>query len=198
MKNIFNVIQLLNNLNYIKRTGPNLFAGISNEDIESIAAHSYKTTYLCLIFGNKIKNIDLKNLLIYAIVEDWAEAIIGDPPTSSRSYKGYFDIDIRKEIKKAESKARYEILEDAGLSEPKLTQKEKKLFLFCDILARTLELINHKQLGYKHKWIDKMFGVQIELLKEFEFIFTKDVVREVEELYKRGYMDNKYLTKAVS
>lgn len=188
------LLQVLNNLNFIKRTGPNLFAGIPNHNIESIAEHSYKVAYLCLIFSKKFEDINLENLLTYVLIDEWGEVIIGDLPTSSSSYKRYFETDIRKLHKDAEIKAQKVLLDDAALDKPKLSKTEKDLYEFCDILARTFELLNFKTLGYKHKWIEKMFKIQLELLMKYRFDFTYDLVEELKNIYKKG-MDNKYLTK---
>lgn len=195
MKNKFKAIQLLNNLNKIKRTGPNLFAGIPDYMTESIAEHSYKVLYLCLIFSIRLKSINLCNLFVYIITHEWSETLTGDIPTSSKSYQSYFNTDIRKIFKDAGSRIRTEVLRDLGLKVNKLSLEEEKLFEFCEISSRILELIDHKQLGCKHKWIDKMYFMQINYLKEIKFNFTDEVVKELNNLYKRGYMDNEYLTK---
>ena len=187
------LLQVLNNLNSLKRTGPNLFAGIPNQNIESIAEHSYKVAYLCLIFSKKFKDINLENLLTYVLIDEWGEVIIGDLPTSSSSYKRYFETDIRKLHKDAETKAQKVLLDDAALDKPKLSKTENDLYEFCDILARTFELLNFKTLGYKHNWIEKMFRIQLELLMKYRFEFTYDLVEELKKIYKKG-MDNKYLT----
>ena len=53
MKKTFQLAQILQNLNRLKRTGGNLFMGIPNSLNLSIAEHSYTVTYLCLLFSNK-------------------------------------------------------------------------------------------------------------------------------------------------
>lgn len=198
MRNIIKALQVLNNLRKIKRTGPNLFAGIPDEFVESIAEHSYKVAYLCLIFSQRVKNVGLGQLLVYAIIDEWGESLLGDIPTGSKSYQSYFDTDIRKIFKKAESRIREEVVNDAGVEMPKLNKQEQKLFDFCDLVARILELVDHRQSGFKHKWIDKMYFMQMRLIKEFKFSFIPEVVSELERLYEQGCMDNPYMTKVAT
>ncbi|MDD3648200.1 MAG: HD domain-containing protein [Candidatus Dojkabacteria bacterium] len=194
MKNIFRAIQILNNLNHIKRTGPNLFSGIPNESLESIAEHSYKVAYLCLIFSKKLRNVNLEKLLIYSLIDDWGECVLGDIPSQSPSYRSYFKGDSRKYFKEAERKARNLIYSDAGIEVPEFNDEEFRLFKFCDSLAIVLELIDLRQQGYKHKWIEKMFKVQIKSLQNFQYEFADKIVVELKKLFLGG-MDNYYLTK---
>lgn len=196
MDRIFNAIQALHNLNNIKRTGPNLFAGIPYSDLESLSEHSFKVAYLCLIFGSQLDNIRLDKILSYALIHDWAECITGDVATSSLSYRSYFDVNIRDIYKVAEGKAKAKILSDLNLTNPELNEDEVQLFGFCDVLARILELIDLKQRGYKHSWIEKVYKVQMEIIKKYNFSFVSEAILGIEEIFNRGYMENDYLIKS--
>ncbi|MFH1543388.1 MAG: hypothetical protein ABIE03_02530 [Patescibacteria group bacterium] len=153
-----------------------------------MAEHSYKVSYLCLIFSGKVKNMNVEKLLRYSILDEWGECLLGDHPTASLSYQSYFDEDIRSITKKAE------ILSDTNVVKPELNVAEKSLFEFCDILARTLETVNLKQLGLKHKWLEKMSKTQILLIHDFDYEFTNDVISELKKLFGE-VMDNAYLTR---
>lgn len=193
----FRAIELLSNLKSIKRTGPTQFAGTDSSQVSSIAEHSFQVAYLCLILGKLVPNVDSNNLLKMAVMHDWHEAIILDVPVSSKSYRSYFDADVKQIYSDAGSKAQNEILEDAQLEIPTLNEAEQKLFRFCDMLAHTLEMIELKGKGYNHKWIKKMFVVQIKLINEYDYEFKEELVNHLERSFEEG-MDNYYLTKATS
>jgi len=195
MNNKLRAIQALNNMSKIKRSGPNLVAGINSENLESLAEHSLKVTYLSLIFGSQIPNVSIEKLLRYALLHDWGESILGDTISRSKSYMSYFDEGMKEMYKKAEGKAKEALLTDSNIKFPTLSVEEHKLFKFCDRLALVLEIIDIKQQGYKHSWIDKMYKIQIEILAKCDYSFVPDLLKGISEIEKRGYMENKYLTR---
>jgi 5'-deoxynucleotidase YfbR-like HD superfamily hydrolase len=198
------VIQLLNNLKNIHRTGPNLFAGIPASSIESISDHSYKVTYLCVILAKYFDGVNLEKLLLNAITHDWAEAIVMDVPSGSPSFSSYFDQNIREIFKTAELKAKTEILGDIDLSLPNMSDLESIVLDFCDGVAVLFEMIDYKQKGYNHEWIDRMFAVRTDSLMkmvnekvpESSKEFFKSFISDLQFLFEQKYMVNKYLTKA--
>ncbi len=198
MDSIIKLIETLNNLKYIKRTGPTLFAGINTNQTESIAEHSFKVANLVLLLGSKVAGINVSNVVTHAITHDWQESVIGDIPTGSRSWKQYFEnTDIREIFKKAEKKVKTEMLNDSGIVLPELTKPEQDLLMLCDGIAIILELVDYKQKGNSHNWIKKMFDVQIASTKGYEFDFITDLVSHLDRLFNEG-MDNYYLTRATS
>ncbi len=198
MDNVIKIIETLNNLKYIKRTGPTLFAGISTNQTESIAEHSFKVANLVLLLGGKVSSVNIPNVVTHAISHDWQESVIGDIPTGSRSWKQYFEnADIREIFKKAEEKVRSEMFIDSGIVLPELSKTEQDLLMLCDGLAIILELVDYKQKGNSHNWIKKMFDVQISITKGYEFDFVPDLVTQLDRIFNEG-MDNYYLTRATS
>ncbi|MBD3362364.1 HD domain-containing protein [Candidatus Dojkabacteria bacterium] len=195
MKNKVNILQNLNNLKHIKRTGPNLFAGISSGELESIAEHTFMVSSIVMLFAEEAGEVDLGNMLQYALVHDWGESIIGDMPSGSRSYREYFEGDIRQIHKKAEHKAKETLLQDGSIELPDLSTLEKELLQLADTISIILELIDLKQKGHGHKWVRQMFDVQIKKLKDFSFNFIAPITKELENMFIEG-MSNKYLTKA--
>jgi len=191
------IIQTLNNLNKIKRTGPSLGAGIPQHDIESLAEHSYRVVYLCLIFSKADSTINLLNLIQYVITHEWGECILGDLPLRGKSYMSYFrnPMEFKNAFREAEGKAKQMLMKDAGIGYVSLSASEDKLFRFCDTLARIVEIIDYRQTGYKSSWLDKMYKVQISLLKKYAYSFVNELLAGIDEIYQRGYMENKYLTK---
>jgi 5'-deoxynucleotidase YfbR-like HD superfamily hydrolase len=194
MENEFNLIQVLNNLNNIKRAGPNLFAGVKNEDLQSIAEHSFQVINLCIVLGTKLENINLGNVVINAATHDWAESIIGDLPKSSPSYRSYFEENIKEIFNKAEEKAKKELFESGHISPPHLNETELSLLKFCDILSAAYEVAVIKHSGMTHKWLDAMFQAHMSSLLEINLPFQKDVVSEMDKIYRTGF-DNFYLIK---
>lgn len=197
MNTQFRAIELLSNLKSIKRTGPTLFAGINSSQASSIAEHSFQVAYLCLILGKLVPNVNSNKLLKMAVMHDWHEAILQDFPKSSKSYQSYFNVDIKEVFNDAIIKTENIILTDAQLEMPVLNETEQKLFRFCDSLANALEMIELKGKGYNHKWIKKMFVVQIKLINEYDYEFKEELVNHLERSFEEG-MDNYYLTKATS
>ena len=135
IKDISYVLQSLNNLKYVKRTGPNLFAGIPSEDLDSIAEHTFKVCSIVMLLGSQIDKVNLGNVLQHALVHDWSESIIGDIPSRSRSYKMYFEEDIREVHRKAEKKAMKELLKDGSIGLPELSEIEEsnRIYFFNNI-----------------------------------------------------------------
>ncbi|MEI7603631.1 MAG: HD domain-containing protein [bacterium] len=192
---IFKGLQLLNNFKHVQRTGPNLFAGIPNHLIESLAEHSYRVTYMCMIFAKYVEDVNMSKILQFCITHDWGESIINDVPTSSPSFKSFFEDDIRVIYKQAEYNALSEILNDFKLDMIELNENERDLFDLCDILDVIFEMIDFRQLGMRHTWIEKMFKVQINILREYQFNFVPEIIEKSIELFEQGAMSNEYLTK---
>jgi 5'-deoxynucleotidase YfbR-like HD superfamily hydrolase len=196
VKNIFKALQVLNNFQYIKRSGANLGAGIPSFQLESLSEHSYRVTYLCLVFGEFFKNINKENLIKYNLTHDWGEVVLNDIPTSGKSFRSYFDDDIRVIYKVAERKVLDALLSDLGLEIPEINEEEKQLYNFCDTLELVLELLDLRQQGFTHGWIEKMFEVQTQLLCGYNFDFVDAVVQNLQKIFNDKAMDNEYLTKA--
>ena len=196
MKNLIDVIQILNNLNIIKRTGSMLSGGIPSYAVESIAEHSYRVSTYALIFGQRVENIRMDLLLSHVISHDWGESILGDfMGGGSISYYSYFPEDPRPNNDRAEEAAKATIFQDAELEIAELNEAELKLFKFCDRLALIVEIINLKSNGYKRAWLDSAFDNQIKFLEKDDYPFTRDLVSELHKLNEQGYLTNKYLTK---
>lgn len=60
MKNTFRLIQILQNLNHLKRIGGTLFMGLPSHLNSSIAQHSYFVTYLTMLFIDSLPGIQKK------------------------------------------------------------------------------------------------------------------------------------------
>ena len=113
MKKIFELVQNLQNLNRIKRTGGNLALGLPTSMNISIAEHSYTVSYLAMILADKLndKDVNKEKMMRYALTHDWREIVIGDIPAGSPSYASFWDINIREEAGKAGDRAMEEMLD---------------------------------------------------------------------------------------
>jgi len=198
MEKTFKIIQTLHNLKAIKRTGPNLFAGIAPSELQSIADHSFTVVNLVLLISTHYKDeIDELKLLKHAITHDWAESIIGDLPTGSPSYNKFFKENIRNIFKNAESQIKSELLKDGDIELKGLTELELQILKLADKTALIIELADLKQNGHTHQWIVKMFNVQMMLIKKMELKIVSELAGELEILFENG-MDNYYLTRATN
>lgn len=195
MKKSLNLIQTLNNLRYIRRTGPILFAGVPSDHVQTIAEHTFTVSNLVLLLGSKVKSVNVGNILMHGQIHDWAESIIGDMPLASKSYQSYFDEDIQSIYKSAEFKILNNFMSDAEIALPQINEQELSLLRLCDLCATTLELIDLKQKGHQHQWIEKMFVVNQGLMEKFDFDFIPELKDGFQKLFENG-MGNEYLTKA--
>lgn len=210
MRKVLTLIQTLNNLSHIPRTGGVLFAGIDPNRTDSLAEHSYKVTYLCLLLGKiSRKNnlaLNVEKLVETAITHDWEDCIILDIPSSSPSYRSYFkDADLRQITKKAENEAKKAIQEfvseeiDLDLTKENLTETEKKLLEIADIIALLTEILYWKYDGLKYAWLDFMWSNTMARFRENlerNFEFLNPWVEELQKAYTTGVKPlNPFLTK---
>lgn len=69
--------------------------------------------------------------------------------------------------------------------------------MLSDGVAIILELVDYKQKGNSHKWIGKMFDVQMTIIQGYCNEFIPELLIQLERLYDDG-MDNYYLTCATN
>ncbi len=210
MKNTFKLIQVLDNLSRIPRSGGVLFAGLNSQNGDSLAEHSYKVAWLCLLFSSKLKKdekeINEGLLLKYAITHDWVEAVLLDVPTGSPSYGSYFDdVNIREVMKTAEKKVLATVetfvqneitLDLANLS---LNELELAIFKSADISAILIEILEWRYQGYKYEWFDYIWANTFKRLEDLvnEIIpQLKDILPELQDAYDKNNKEaNPFLTK---
>lgn len=207
MKTTIQLIQILNNLRNIPRTGMTLFAGLNPDDIESIAEHNFKAVYASMIFGDiaiaEGHEINMEQLLRFSVSHDWAESILGDIPTSSPSYKSFFEEDIKMIFKKAETQALFELsnlaIEQTKTDYSKLEVgvKEKAIAEIADIMSILIEVLELKAKGHNIAWFDYLWANTIKRLEEAGklFNFTKELVNALNDTYKEPKKPNPLLTK---
>lgn len=194
MKRIFELVQNLQNLNRIKRTGGNLALGLPTNMNLSIAEHSYSVTYLAMLFTDVLKDKDVSSekVMRYALTHDWREMVIGDIPAGSPSYASFWSINIREEVGKAGDKAMEEILEsineevDINLYKSNLNEKEKLIVKAADWMAYLLEMQEWKYLGYNHEGWEMIWFNTLSIVEKIDLPFIPELLTEIKESYKRG------------
>lgn len=209
MKNTFRLMQVLDNLARIPRSGGVLFAGLNPQNGDSLAEHSYKVTWICLLFAARLQKagiiVNEGNLLKYAVTHDWGEAVLLDVPSGSPSYKSYFEDDIREIMKKAELRVAQTIdafiAPELSLSTAEITLSdlEKAIFSAADITAILIEILEWRYQGLKYEWFNYIWANTLERLRDL--VATKlpqinEFVKELELAYEQNSKHpNPFLTK---
>jgi len=194
MKKIFELVQNLQNLNKIKRSGGNLVMGLPTYMNISIAEHSYAVSYLTMLFADKLDDgeVNKEKVMRCAIVHDWKEIVIGDIPAGSPSFASFWDINIREETAKAGDKAIKEMLEfiqdeiNIKLYNVDLNEKEKLIIKAADWTAYLLEMQEWKYLGYNHEGWEMVWFNTLSIVEKIDLPFIPELLTEIKENYKRG------------
>ena len=209
MKEIIQLIQILNNLRNVPRTGMTLFAGLNPDDIESIAEHNFKTVYISMILGDLAiaegHKVNMEFLLRYSVIHDWSEAIIGDIPTSSPSYSSFFENDIKTIFKEAERKALNE-LSNLATSKTKKDYStlsnqekpvEKTLLKMADTMSILIEILELRAKGHNIKWLEYLWANTLKRLGQegSSFKFTKELIEAFKAIFQEPKIPNPLLTK---
>jgi 5'-deoxynucleotidase YfbR-like HD superfamily hydrolase len=194
MNKIFELVQNLQNLNQIKRTGGNLALGLPPYMNISLAEHSYMVTYLTMLLADKLadKEIGFEKIIRQAITHDWPEIITGDIPSGSPSFGSFWEINIREEAGKAGKNAMEAMFEsikseiDTSLYKSDLNEKEKMVVKAADLTAYLIEMQEWKYLGFNHEGWEMIWFNMVARLEEINLPFIAELVTEIKEGYKRG------------
>ncbi len=209
MKKLLTLVQVLDNLSRMPRTGGVMFAGIDPNRTDSVAEHNFKVVSLTLLFGEVFKkqgySINFENLLKVAVTHDWNESILLDIPSGSPSYKSYFtDMDIRKATRQAEQQAsesiRLYVAEYLTLetNEDNLSADESAILAISDITALLIEALEWKYQGLRYEWIDYLWSNTLNRLMSVSepYAFLSGFIDELQKAYETGVKPpNPFLTK---
>ncbi|MDQ3098787.1 MAG: HD domain-containing protein [bacterium] len=209
MKKLLALIQVLDNLCRMPRSGGLLFAGIDPNRCDSIADHNFKVVSVVLLLGELFKKnnvpINFEHLLKMAITHDWTDSILLDIPSSSPSYSSYFtDVDIRKISKNAEAVANAVIAEYIAtiipleLNEGVLSKEEKDIISIADITVLLTEALEWKYQGLRYEWIDYLWSNTMKRLESVaaEYSFLNEFINELQTAHDSGIKPaNPFLTK---
>jgi 5'-deoxynucleotidase YfbR-like HD superfamily hydrolase len=210
MKKIVSMLQVLDNLSRMPRTGGVMFAGIDSQITYSVADHSFMVVNLALLIGKAFqgnkKEISMDQVLTVAATHDWNESILLDIPSSSPSYRSFFNIvNLREIVKEAEANANQAIEEflsedaEVKINGTGLTAIEKDILKIADISALLVEVLNWKYRGLQYEWFDYMWENTIHRLQEVtnKYEFLSPFVDELNAAYSHGKKPiNPFLTKS--
>ena len=120
---------------------------------ESIAEHTYSTTFIAFIFANIVPEIDGHRLISMCLVHDLTESRIGDLNTV---HKDYVRADAEKAIKDTVGELSFGgVLEDLIREFEDNRTTEAKLARDADQLAMIIDLKTLADIGYHppEKWL---------------------------------------------
>lgn len=200
MKKLLDLAFVLDNLSRIPRMGSVLFSGLNPTLGENIAAHSFKVTWLTMIFCKMAKDqglpVDSEKMIKYALTHDWAESILLDVPSNAPSYQSYFEnISLRDVMNSAETKALKKMAEyvsdsvDISDVRSDLSDIEFRLFTCADSTAFLIEIVTWKHQGLKYDWFDNLWSNTITRLKKSlngDLAFLQEFVEELERAFEKG------------
>ena len=79
-----NIVKSLETAGILKRTKRTGWVDIGVHGPESVADHTFRTAFLCMLYAD-IENLDTLKLLRMALIHDLPEAIIGDLTPSQKT-----------------------------------------------------------------------------------------------------------------
>jgi putative hydrolase of HD superfamily len=153
--------EVTNVLKRLPRTGW-VVKGI--KDPESIAAHSFSTTLMALALGIDRKDIDLRKLLIMAIIHDLGESYLGDlTPSSTELLGGNKN---KKELEKKAIKKLFALLDEKKREElleiyeqySNNETEEAKLLHQLDKLEMLLQAIEYQKAGFPKENLNEFWS----------------------------------------
>jgi len=153
--------EVTNILKRLPRTGW-LVKGINEP--ESIAAHSFSTILMALIFGFERKDIDLQKLLIMAILHDLGESYLGDlTPVSIELLGGN---EVKKRLEKEAITKLFDLLDEnkqknlLDIYEQYINNEteEAKLLHQIDKLDMLLQAIEYQKAGYPKENLNEFWS----------------------------------------
>jgi len=198
MKNTFKLMQVLQNLNRVKKSAGNLFMGVPENLNPSIAGHSWMVTNMALVLADYLKQkenleINIENVLRYCLSKDWANVVLGDITYGSPSFASFWDVDIRKEAggaKKKIVKAMGDLVQDEiEIKEIALNKIEKDVVSLASNVAMLLDMLEWKYAGFKHDGFEMVWFNTIERMKKIELDIATKWAEMLNEAYKKGTKD---------
>jgi len=198
MKKTFQLAQILQNLNRVKKTAGNLFMGVPENLNPSVAGHSWMVANLAMFIGDYLKQkenkeVNMEHVLRYCLSNEWANVVLGDIPYGSPSFVSFWDLDIRKEAGKAKKKVvgamRDLVKDEVVINEVELTELEKDIVATAGNAAMLLDMLEWKYAGFKHDGFEMVWFNTIERMKKVKLELAVDWAEMLNEAYKKGTKD---------
>lgn len=198
MKNTFKLVQVLQNLNRVKKSAGNLFMGVPENLSPSIAGHSWMVSNVAMFLGDYLKqkeklDINTEKVLRYCLSKDWANTVLGDITYGSPSFASFWDVDIRKEAENAKNKivnSMKELIKDeVNIEVIKLNQVEKNVVSLASNVAMLLDMLEWKYAGFAHDGFEMVWFNTIDRTKKIELDIAQKWSKMLNEAYKKGSKD---------
>ncbi|MFA7301568.1 MAG: HD domain-containing protein [Candidatus Shapirobacteria bacterium] len=198
MNNTFKLIQVLQNLNRVKKSAGNLFMGVPENLSPSIAGHGYMVTNIAMFLTDYLKQkenleINTEKVLRYCLSKDWASVVLGDISYGSPSFASFWEIDIRKEAENAKIKIiesmKNLVNDEVKIEIIELNQVEKNVVSLASNIAMLLDMLEWKYAGFKHDGFEMVWFNTIDRTKKIELEIAQKWIELLNEAYKKGTKD---------
>lgn len=198
MENTFKLVQVLQNLNRVKKTAGNLFMGVPENLNPSIAGHSWMVTNVAMFLTDYLKQkenleINTERMLRYCLSKEWANVVLGDITYGSPSFASFWEIDIRKEAENAKKKiiqSMKELVKDeVVMEEVELNKTEKDIVSLASNVSMMLDMLEWKYAGFKHDGFEMVWFNTIERIKNSELSIANKWVEMLNKAYEKGTKD---------
>ena len=199
MNNTFKLVQVLQNLNRIRKSAGNLYMGVPENLSPSIAGHSWMVTNIALFLTDYLKqkeNLDIntEQILRYCLSKEWANVVLGDITYGSPSFASFWEIDIRKEAESAKKKIvdsmRELVKDEIVIDKIELSQEEKEVVSLASNVAMLLDMLEWKYAGFAHDGFEMVWFNTIERVKKNELNIAKKWAEMLNKAYIKGTKDS--------
>ena len=155
-----------------------MLRGVPRYLAESIAEHSFLSSYICLDIGSRI-NVNLGKLILYTIVHDIGEAFTGDIVKVFSSEVG----DRKKviELRLVEEGIDSDTIKKLYISYTNQDDVESKVAKLCNYIATYVKGLEYKSLGFDVA--DIIDGVEKEIEKASKELGIDDTIKNIVQKY---------------
>lgn len=155
IKDLVDFLKLVGKLKRTPRTG--WITKVKVNEPESVADHSYRTSVLCMLFGD-LKGVNANSMIRMALLHDLCESIIGDlPPDESGEKKRKENqamIDALSLLPRKLSKAYYALWQEFMTGKT----REARLVHELDKMEMAIQAIEYKKEGYGSKRLSEFLA----------------------------------------
>jgi len=155
-----------------------MLRGVPRYLAESIAEHSFLSSYICLDIGSRI-GVDLGKLILYTIVHDIGEAFTGDIVKVFSSEVG----DRKKviELRLVEEGIDSDTIKKLYISYTNQDDVESKVAKLCNYIATYVKGLEYKSLGFDVA--DIIDGVEKEIERASKELGIDDTIKNIVQKY---------------
>ncbi|UCH05111.1 MAG: HD domain-containing protein [Candidatus Thorarchaeota archaeon] len=189
---VFMKAQILKSL---QRTGW-ATAGVHGSVIESVADHTYGTTFISLILANLLKAegvaVDLEKTLTMAVLHDLGERVVSDVPSSSDATDSESFGDAKTALEARAVASILSPLEDLGVTLQSCWAElqqgrsmEARIVRSSDLLDMLVHAITLERSGVDSEILEGFFETSEKRLEEMGIGLTLEVYRLLEDIHRK-------------